>query len=204
MTLLLIAANVAIFLKVYSLPPWAIEKVFTYYGLIPKVFTHRPLGSEVFAYTSMVTSMFLHGGWLHLIGNMWALWLFGDNVEDRMGKLNFFLFYLVCGIAAALTHVYMNPSSDIPTVGASGAIAGVMGAYFILYPRAQVVTLVPVLFFFWLIDIPAFVYLGFWLLLQLEGGALSLVSDVGQIAFWAHVGGFVAGMVLHRLFMIKK
>jgi len=145
--------------------------------------------------------MFLHGGAFHLFSNMLALWIFGDNVEDRMGHVRYLLFYLLCGIAAALTHVYLNPTSPIPTVGASGAISGVLAAYFILFPNASVYTLIP-LFFFWIevVRIPAVIYLGFWFLSQLFNGVFALSVDTlqasGGVAWWAHVGGFVAGLVL--------
>src|SRR5271166_3990237 len=149
------------------------------------------------------TSMFLHASPLHLIGNMLFLWIFGDNVEDRLGHAWYLVFYLTCGVAAALFHTLLNASSTIPTVGASGAIAGVMGAYFILYPRARVLTLVP-LFFVFFVWLPAWVVLGYWFVAQfLSGAATSIAShssSSGGIAFWAHVGGFLAGMLLIKLF----
>ena len=149
------------------------------------------------------TSMFLHGSWLHLIFNMWALWIFGDNVEDYMGHFLYLVLYLVSGVAAALLHTFFNLGSIIPTVGASGAIAGVMGAFFVLYPRARVLTLVPFffVFFMWL---PAWVVLGIWFVGQfLSGAASAITTSTAQssgIAFWAHVGGFIAGMLLVKLF----
>jgi membrane associated rhomboid family serine protease len=148
---------------------------------------------------TILTSMFLHGGWLHIIGNMWFLWIFGDNIEDHLGHFRYLLFYLGCGVAAAITHIIFNLSSNEPTVGASGAIAGVMGAYVILYPRARVLTLV----FFFLWWIPAWVFLGYWFLIQfLSGAAMSIAEtsrSTGGIAFWAHVGGFVAGILLIKI-----
>jgi membrane associated rhomboid family serine protease len=146
------------------------------------------------------TSMFLHGSWLHLLGNMWFLWLFGNNVEDSMGRLRFIVFYLLCGVAAAAGQVLTNPDSAIPMVGASGAISGVMGGYLMLYPNVRVYTLVPIGFFITSIALPAWVMLGYWLLIQFVSGLLS-GSDVGGVAFWAHVGGFVTGMVLVKLFV---
>lgn len=150
------------------------------------------------------SSMFLHGGWLHVIGNMWYLWIFGDNVEDRMGHVRYLVFYLLCGIGAGLTHIFFNPTSGVPTVGASGAIAGVMGAYLMLYPLAKVVTLVPVFFFITFIEIPALFFLGFWVLLQfIQGTVTSTVAqDTGGVAWWAHFGGFVLGAAL--IFLFKK
>ena len=143
-------------------------------------------------------SMFLHGGWMHLLGNMWFLWLFGNNVEDSMGRLRFVAFYLLCGVAAAAAQVLSSPSSIIPMVGASGAIGGVMGAYVVLYPRARVYTLVPLGFFITSFALPAWVMLGYWMLLQVFGGLGA--GEEGGVAFWAHVGGFLAGVVLIKPF----
>ena len=147
------------------------------------------------------TSMFLHGSWMHLIGNMWFLWLFGNNVEDSMGRARFVVFYLLSGVAAALTQVAVGPASGIPMVGASGAISGVMGAYLILYPRARVYTLLPLGFFFTTIALPAWTMLLYWIGLQALSGVAGLFSEErGGVAFWAHIGGFVAGIVLIKLF----
>jgi membrane associated rhomboid family serine protease len=151
------------------------------------------------AITNIFTSMFLHGSWLHLIGNMWFLWLFGNNIEDSMGRLRFVVFYLVCGVAAALGQVATNPATPIPMVGASGAISGVMGAYLVLYPRVRVYSLVPIGFFLASVPLPAWLMLVYWFVLQLVGG-LAARGDVGGVAFWAHVGGFVAGLALIKLF----
>jgi membrane associated rhomboid family serine protease len=155
-------------------------------------------GSDPGAFTAFITSMFLHGGWLHLIGNMVFLHVFGDNIEDRFGHGRFVLFYLVAGAAAAAAQVLAEPSSEVPMVGASGAIAGVLGAYVILYPRARVLTLVPIFVFFQLIELPAVVFLGLWFLMQVGSGLLSLGvgADAGGVAWWAHVGGFVAGALM--------
>jgi membrane associated rhomboid family serine protease len=144
--------------------------------------------------SNLITSMFLHGSWMHLIGNMWFLWLFGNNVEDSMTRPRFVVFYLLCGLAAALLQVFADPRSSVPMVGASGAISGVMGAYLILYPRARVFTLVPLGFFVTSFALPAWVMLLYWLFLQLIGG-LSQSGNGGGVAFWAHVGGFAAGLV---------
>jgi membrane associated rhomboid family serine protease len=154
-------------------------------------------------YWPFFTSMFLHGGWAHIVGNMWTLSIFGDNVEDRMGPLRYTLFYLATGLAAGLTHYFTNLDSTLPTVGASGAIAGVLGAYFFLFPRSQIIVMVPIFFFPFFFQLPAVTYLLFWLLSQLLGGTLARLTanDVGGIAFWAHVGGFAAGAILHRLFL---
>lgn len=147
-----------------------------------------------------LTSMFMHGGWFHLIGNLWFMWVFGDNVEDAMGTLRFILFYLICGLVAATAQVLTDPASAIPMVGASGAIGGVMGGYVLLYPRAHIHTLVFLGFFITTVSVPAFVMLGYWFLLQLIGGLPALGTTEGGIAFWAHIGGFLAGFLLVRPF----
>jgi len=154
------------------------------------------------AIVPVFTSMFLHGSWLHLIFNMWALWIFGDNVEDYLGHLKYLLLYLLSGVAASLLHTLFNIGSTVPSVGASGAIAGVMGAYFVLYPRSRVLTLVPFLFVFFL-WLPAWIVLGYWFVAQFLSGAASSIARNSQssgIAFWAHVGGFIAGVLLIKLF----
>jgi membrane associated rhomboid family serine protease len=144
--------------------------------------------------------MFLHGGWFHLIGNMWFLWVFGNNIEDAMGHGRFVGFYLLCGLLAAAAQVATGPSSPVPMVGASGAISGVMGAYLILYPKVRVFALVPLGFFLTSVALPAWVMLGYWFLIQFVGGLAAFGSEVGGVAFWAHVGGFVAGVALVKLF----
>jgi len=154
------------------------------------------------AFLPLFTSMFLHGGWWHIIANMWALWIFGDNVEDYLGHFAYLVFYLGAGIAGAIVHVIFNWTSVIPTVGASGAIAGVMGAYFVLYPKARVLTLVP-FFFVFFVWLPAWIVLGFWFLAQFLNGAASAISvqrgATGGVAFWAHVGGFLTGLLLIKV-----
>jgi membrane associated rhomboid family serine protease len=146
------------------------------------------------------THMFLHGSWMHLLGNMWFLWIFGNNVEDSMGRLRFILFYLLCGLAAAAGQILTDPSSGIPMVGASGAISGVMGAYLVLYPKVRVYAMVPLGFFLTSVALPAWVMLGYWFLIQFVSGLVSVGGEGGGVAFWAHVGGFVAGVVLVKLF----
>ena len=144
--------------------------------------------------------MFLHGGFVHLLGNMWSLYIFGDNVEDRLGSLKYLLFYLLCGFASGISHLVINWHSQIPTIGASGAIAGVMGAYMILYPKSRILTLIPIFFFFHLVEIPAVIFLGIWFIFQF----LSAASTAGQggIAWWAHIGGFIFGIIFLRLFLL--
>jgi membrane associated rhomboid family serine protease len=154
---------------------------------------------------ALISSMFLHGGWFHLIGNLWFLWIFGNNVEDAMGRLRFAVFYLVAGVAAALAHVWSDPTSVLPMVGASGAISGVMGAYLFLFPRARVKTLLVLVVFFTVVDLPAFVVLIYWFVIQLVSGAASAASGaVSGVAFWAHIGGFVAGLALVPLFRQRQ
>jgi membrane associated rhomboid family serine protease len=149
---------------------------------------------------TVFTSMFLHGGWMHLIGNMWYLWIFGDNVEQAMGRARYIVFYLVTGVAASMSHILSNVNSHLPSIGASGAISGVLGAYLLLYPRARVQTLIFLGFFIRVFSIPAGFVLGFWFLLQLLSGSSAGNQDAGGVAFWAHIGGFIAGMLLVPLF----
>jgi membrane associated rhomboid family serine protease len=148
----------------------------------------------------LLTSMFLHGSWMHLLGNMWFLWIFGNNIEDAMGRMRFLVFYLVCGLAAAFGQVLTNPSSAIPMVGASGAISGVMGGYLVLYPKVRVFAFIPLGFFITSVALPAWVMLGYWLLIQFVSGLAAFGGEIGGVAFWAHIGGFVAGVVLIKLF----
>jgi membrane associated rhomboid family serine protease len=207
MTWLLILANVMVFLFEIAMSPYAIEHFFYLFGIVPARFTHPEwaqwVGLPIDAYWPFLTSMFLHGGWVHIIGNMWTLWIFGDNVEDRMGPVRFLFFYLLCGFAAGVVHCLANPGSTLPTVGASGAIAGVMGAYFFLFPRSRVIVIVPILFFPFFFEMPAVIYLGFWALTQLFSGTLSLATaeSVGGVAWWAHVGGFLTGVFLQFFFV---
>ena len=175
-------------------------------GLVPPG-TRFPMGDGLVCLTDpgrqishLLTSMFLHGSWMHLIGNMWFLWLFGNNVEDAMGRLRFVVFYLLCGLAAALAQVITNPGSAIPMVGASGAISGVMGGYLVLFPRVRVFCLLILGFFVTSVALPAWVMLLYWLGIQFVSGLAAFGGDVGGVAFWAHVGGFVAGLVLVKLF----
>jgi membrane associated rhomboid family serine protease len=186
------------------------------YGLIPAELTAAvppgaafPMGKGLVCLTDpgreplhLLTSMFLHGSWMHLIGNMWFLWLFGNNIEDSMTRPRFLVFYLMCGIGAALAQVLASPASVIPMVGASGAISGVMGAYLVLFPRVRVFTVIPLGFYFHTAALPAWAMLIYWTFLQIAGGITSVYSEQGGgVAFWAHIGGFVAGVVLVKLFV---
>jgi membrane associated rhomboid family serine protease len=161
----------------------------------------RCVTGSAFPAVNVLTSMFMHGGWLHLLGNMWFLYLFGNNVEDSMGRARFLTFYLLSGVAAALAQVVLDPAAILPMVGASGAISGVMGGYLVLYPRVRVFTFVPIGFFFMSVALPAWTMLIYWLVLQLLGGATVMAgAKGGGVAFWAHIGGFVAGLVLVKVF----
>jgi len=187
-TISLISLNVLVFLYELSLGR-AVDAFTLYFGLVP----------AAFSWVTVFTSMFLHGGILHVAGNMLYLWIFGDNVEDRMGHGRFVVFYLLCGVAAALAQTITAPDSVVPMVGASGAIAGVMGAYFVLYPKSRIVTLIPLFFFFQVIEVPAILFLGIWFVMQFLSGVGSIVTTAGGgpaggVAFWAHVAGFVAGI----------
>jgi membrane associated rhomboid family serine protease len=200
---ILIGVNIFVFLLELSFGPDT-ERLIAALGLVPAQFLDALSLGQVM---TIFTSMFLHGGWLHLISNLLALYIFGDNVEDRVGHGRYLVFYLVCGLIAAMTHIAFNSSSPVPTIGASGAISGVLGAYFILYPRARVITLIPLFILPWFVEIPAIVYLGFWFLSQLLNGTLAIVSGAqafGGVAFWAHVGGFLAGLLLVKPFEQRR
>lgn len=192
MTLAIIAVNVFCFLFEISLPEYTRDRFIAHYALIP----------DQLHLTSFVTSMFLHGGWLHLIGNMWFLWIFGSHIEDAMGSAKFLIFYLISGIASAVVQAVVQHGSPVPTIGASGAIAGVMGAFLILYPRVRIVTLVFIIVFITTIELPAAIMLIYWFALQvLSGlGSLASISQAQGIAWFAHVGGFLAGILLIRAF----
>ncbi len=206
-TVAIIATCAAAFLFENLLDERGLEALFRLCGLVPARYADPRWAAGAGypkSYWPILAHMFLHGGWMHFIGNMWFLWLFGDNVEDRLGRLRFAAFYLVCGLAAAGAQVAVDPGSRLPVIGASGAISGVMGAYFLLYPGARILTIVPIIVLVQVIEIPAFVFIGLWFVLQLQSGALALGGAAGRtggIAFWAHVGGFVAGLILLHLFL---
>src|SRR5256885_2784605 len=189
------------------LPHQSLEQLTYLFGLVPARFAHpdwaAAVGFPLDTYWPILTHQFLHGGWLHIIANMWTLWIFGDNVEDRMGPLRFVIFYLLCGALAGLVHMLTNPDSTVPSVGASGAIAGVLGAYIILFPTARLVVMIPILFFPFFFEVPAVFYLGIWFFMQLFSGTMALAGagEVGGIAWWAHIGGFLTGLLLCGLFL---
>ncbi len=203
----LILINVVVFFFELSLSRESIIQLFYLFGVVPARFTDpewaASIGFPIGSYWSLLTHQFLHGGWLHIVANMWTLWIFGDNVEDRMGPLRFIIFYLVCGVLAALTQVLVTPNATIPSVGASGAIAGVLGAYLLFFPTARLIVLIPILFFPFFFELPAVIFLVLWFFIQLFSGTAMLASpqQVGGIAFWAHIGGFIAGMLLCRFFV---
>ena len=193
-TITLIVLNVLVFLVSPPLASPALEQFVRAWGVTP----------ANFEWTALFTSMFMHGGWMHLLSNMLFLWIFGDNVEDRMGHARYVLFYALCGSVAAFAQILAQPTSTVPMVGASGAIAGVLGAYIVLFPHSRVLTLVPLFIFVTFIEVPAVILLGLWFLMQVLSGVGTLfvvdAQDMGGVAFWAHAGGFVAGVVLVWLF----
>lgn len=197
MTIYLIVLNAVAFLYEISLDPFTRNVFIANYGIVP----------ARFFFPDILTSMFLHGGWLHLIGNMWFLWIFGDNIEDILGHGKFLMFYLLCGLAAGVTHVVLSPESRVPTVGASGAIAGVMGAYCVKFPRSRILMLVPIFIFFTTLEVPAVLVLVYWFVIQLFSGVGSVgysQANSGGVAFFAHVGGFLAGIVLIYLLPTRR
>ncbi|MGB6544143.1 MAG: rhomboid family intramembrane serine protease [Candidatus Acidiferrales bacterium] len=214
MNVLLIATNAAIFLYELSLPPRAGNRLIYEFGLVPARLNilmeptrhmHAAHGTIEAAVLPLLTCMFLHAGWLHLLGNMLFLWVFGGSVEDRMGHIGYLVFYLVCGLGAGAVHTAFNWGSTVPTIGASGAISGVMGAYIVLFPRSRILTLVPLLiiFFFW--RIPAVLILGYWFVLQfLSGLSAAGGADQSGVAVWAHVGGFVIGALLTVMLGLRR
>jgi membrane associated rhomboid family serine protease len=195
-TIGLIVVNSLVFIYMLTLPDGMVETFVATYAVIP----------AAFSVPTLFTSQFLHAGWLHIIGNMLYLWIFGDNVEDRLGHVRFLIFYLGAGAVAAILQVLFNPYSSVPMLGASGAIAGVMGAYFVLYPQSRVLTAIFILIFFDVVEIPAVFFLGIWFLMQLLSGVGSLGgtnASAGGTAFWAHVGGFVVGVAVGLVLRVR-
>jgi len=201
--ILLIIANIVVFFYELTLSPLRLRLFFYQYGVVPYYLWQFDLPLR-----NLLTSMFLHGGWVHLLGNMLYLWIFGDNVEDRMGHFRYLIFYILAGIFASLVQSLVSPFSKVPMIGASGAISGVLGAYLVFFPYARVLTLVPLFFFINIIAIPAFVFIPFWFLLQLFNGILSLPASFagrgGGVAWFAHIGGFIFGLVFAKIFCRKR
>jgi membrane associated rhomboid family serine protease len=199
-TVSLIVANSAVFIYELSLGSRALDSFIYQMGMVPAAITHGGIGGTG-GYFTMLSSMFLHGGLLHVAGNMLYLWIFGNNIEDSMGHLRFIIFYLVAGLIAAVTHLALNPVSTVPTIGASGAVSGVLGAYLFLFPHARIKTLVTLVFFWFIVYLPAWVLLVFWIGLQFLNQAVDPMDPTaGGVAYAAHIGGFVAGLVLIPLF----
>lgn len=206
--LLLISANIAAFFYELSLGR-NLEKFLLWHGLVPLKYSTpgmlARIGPESY-FLPFISSMFLHGGWLHIISNLWVLHIFGNNVEDRLGHLRYLFFYLFCGLAASAAQLWASWGSPLPTIGASGAIAGIMGAYLLLYPWAKVLTLIPIFIFVRAVEIPASLFLLFWILSQFYSGSLALsgARHMGGVAWWAHIGGFIGGAVLLGLFLPRR
>ncbi|MDD5037096.1 MAG: rhomboid family intramembrane serine protease [Methylococcaceae bacterium] len=204
----LVIVNFALFLLQWFLPEAMQVHLLYFYGLVPARYASPEwaawVGLPPNDYAPLITHMFLHGGWLHVMLNMWMLWIFGDNVEDRMGSLRFIVFYLVCGLAAAGAQIYANPNAAVPVVGASGALAGVMGAYFFMYPYARIVIWVFFLPLF--VQVPAIAFLGVWVIIQLYKATNGLAGNepYADVAWWGHLGGFIVGVLLHRLFLLQE
>src|ERR1700704_1655662 len=207
-TWMLIATNCLVFLLQSSLSPYELELLLRQFALIPARYSDVPVDTDLAAMDIIpfFSMMFLHGGWLHLILNMWTLWLFGPTIEDRLGHGRYLAFYLACGLTASIAHVMSNPTSLIPALGASGAIAGILGCYMRLFPLARVVVVVPILFIPLFIEVYAFVFIGLWFLLQLFQSTMELLqpSSSGGVAWWAHVGGFLAGFTLGPLLVRSR
>ncbi len=196
-TVAIIVLNVAAFLYEFSMDPYELNFFIAHYGVIP----------TRLQWADVLTSIFLHGGWMHLIGNMWFLWIYGDNVEDILGHSQYLLFYLLCGLAATMVHIAFNADSRVPTIGASGAIAGVMGAYVVKFPHSRITTLVPITIFLTTVDIPAYFILLYWFVIQFFSGVGSVGHShlsQGGVAWFAHVGGFLAGVALILVMRTEK
>jgi membrane associated rhomboid family serine protease len=196
----IIVINIAFFLYELSLGP-ALDSFFQEYGVVPRLISSAFVNTSfgVSEFISLFSSMFLHGGFIHLGGNMLYLWIFGDNVEDKLGHGRYAVFYLLCGLTATASHIIISPNSSVPTVGASGAISGVLGAYLLMFPRARVITLIPIMFFLQVAELPALVVLGLWFVLQFFNGLAAIgpeTAGMGGVAWWAHIGGFVTGLAL--------
>jgi len=210
MTWALIGVTAAVYVFQAFVHPDHLQQIAYLFGIVPARFSHPDwalrVGFPADDYWPFITSIFLHAGVLHLVSNMWMLWVFGDNVEDRMGRWRFLGFYLLCGVLAGMVHWWTNAHSVIPTVGASGAIAVVLGAYIVLYPRARVVTLLLLVFWPFFFELPAVFYLFYWFAIQLLSGTAALLGpgQIGGVAWWAHVGGFVAGVVLLKAFVRRE
>jgi membrane associated rhomboid family serine protease len=204
----IMAVCIIIFIAMKIMPDQVSFRLLNLYGMVPIRYSY-PQWAESYGlyfdgYLSFFTSLFLHGGWLHIIMNMWFMWIFSDAIEDRMGHMSFLIFYLLCGLIASILQWYFDPKLAIPVVGASGAIAGVLGAYFVLYPFERVVLWLPVLFLPVIVHVPAIAFLGLWVIIQLHNASTAIVfGGAADVAWWAHLGGFASGMILYRFFLQK-
>mgnify|MGYP006277380123 CR=1 FL=1 len=199
----IIIANAVLFFRELGMSPEQLHQFIRAWGVVPSELSALLRGGNPADAITPISSMFLHGSWLHIISNMWILWLFGDNVEDRFGHGGFLTFYVLTGLTAMIVHVVLHPASTVPTIGASGAIAGVMGAYFLLFPTARILVLVPIFFIPFFLEVPAAFFFLLWVVIQFSSGMSALAqgsSGYGGVAFWAHVGGFAAGMLLTGFF----
>ncbi len=201
-TWLLIILCGIVFLFETTLSQKLLERFTYYFGIVPRHYTGRRHHLLTADYLPFLTTMFLHGGWLHFLGNMWFLRIFGSKVEDRMGHSRFLVFYLIVGVLASAVYIHFSPRSSMPVIGASGAIAGVMGAYYVLFPGARILTFIPIFIIPWLTELPAVFFLGWWFLLQLFSGTVAQVlPNAGEgVAWWGHIGGFIAGLLLVSFF----
>ena len=210
MTLVLIGINIVVFIHQITLPGAAGDAFIKTYGLVPFRISQALAGHHYTLQQALIplfTCMFLHGGFLHIIGNMWFLWIFGANVEDRMGPLPYLIFYLICGIGSGVAEVAFSWGSHVPSIGASGAISGVLGAYIVLFPKSRILSLVPLLIIWFLWKVPAVIFIGLWFIMQFLSGVISLGAQsaaAGGVAWWAHVGGFLLGLLLVRAFAAPK
>jgi membrane associated rhomboid family serine protease len=204
--LILIGINFYVFIVELGLTQQELNRVFYIYGLVPALVKTQLASGVSWLQVGIpfVSAMFLHSNWLHIIGNMLFLWIFGDNVEDHIGHIPYLFFYLLVGIAGNVAHILANPASQVPIIGASGAIAGVLGAYFLTYPKAKVLTLVPIFFFFTVIELPALAFLLIWFVMQVFYGLTTVGQSATPVAWWAHIGGFISGMVLVKIFAAGK
>jgi len=207
-TILIIVACFSVFLYEVILPPELREVFISMFAVIPYEITHGvdvPPPDPLTPYGNLVSYQYLHGGWMHILGNMLFLWVFGDNVEDRLGKLKYFIFYTLCGIVAALIQALVYPNSLIPLIGASGAISGVLGAYAVLFPRAQIITLIFIFFLVDVVAVPALVWIAAWFMMQFISAMVSATHlSMGGVAWFAHIGGFITGVILSKLFVSRK
>lgn len=205
----IMAICISVFALLYFMPDAISYRLINLYGMVPVRYSNGWRGYNGLpfdGYLSFFTNLFLHGSWTHLIVNMWFLWIFGDNIEDRMGRLRFFIFYVVCGLFATFLQWFFDPMLTIPVVGASGAIAGVLGAYFFLYPLERVILWVPIFLLPIVIHVPAIAFLGLWILFQLHNATTALIFEgtTVDVAWWAHLGGFIAGSILYRFFIRQE